>query len=360
MEFFEIIDWYRTIPMVLFLIIFARLFFIVTTILVDRINAEKFIWNKEINPEKLKIFAWLFLPASFFILYSYLPFFNSKFTFGLGSYFIIGTAGLAAVYLLIELIIRTPSKSYLNNSSVEIKDDKKHLVSSISNVGSINLLEVVSESDKSLSFTDNKYNNKNGIVEDDKVITQKETQLQNQNDTEIHDNIDVNYGIQEDNQSLNVQGTGRDLNKKPKQEGIQVNISSGKENGRVTSRVLRKSSDVVPDDITDEIIQEKMDLLKESYSLYCDIHDFASVLKKKEVNKKILFVNKDHKTVDFTKPEYLNLLNIIVDGNIGSHPNNKKVKEWIYFSFDNSNIREKIIGTEDISKLKNDLKKSNL
>lgn len=184
--------------------------------------------------------------------------------------------------------------------------------------------------------------------------------IQNQHDTKIHDNIDVNSGIQEDNQSLNVQGTGRNLTKKPKQEGIQVNISSGKENGRVTSQILRKSSDVVPDDITDKIIQEKMDLLKESYSLYCDIHDFASVLKKKEINKKILFVNKDHETVDFTKPEYLKLLNIIVDGNIGSHPNNTKVKEWIYFSFDNSNIREKKIGTEDISKLKNDLKKNNL
>jgi hypothetical protein len=41
--------------------------------------------------------------------------------------------------------------------------------------------------------------------------------------------------------SPNVQGTGRDLTQKPKQEGIQVNISSERKMVVVTSQVLRKA-----------------------------------------------------------------------------------------------------------------------
>lgn len=355
MEFFEIIDWYRTIPMVLFFLIFSRLYFIVTIILGDRINFEKFMWNEEINPKKLKIFAWLTLPASGFILYSYLPFVDNKFTFGFGSHFIFGTAGLAAIYLYIELIIRTPSKSYLNNSSVEIIDDKKQLISSNSNI----LLEVVSESDKTLLFIENNINdnNQNGVLGDDKVINLEKTQLQSDDDIEVHDIIDVNQGVQGVNQPLDVKGTGRDLNRNQKQEGIQETISLGKEFRQAPSRVLLKSSDVVHDGITDEIIQDKIAWLKESYGFYCDTDDFASALKKKEVNKKILFVNKDNKTVDFKRPEYLELLNVLIDGNICNHPQNKLVVQWIHDSFDSSNIQKLKITSIDISKFKRDFKK---
>ena len=343
------------IHMLFFFWIFARLFFFGVAILIGRINDEKFIWNEERNPEKLKICGGLFLAATLFIIVSYRSIFYDKFSSDLWFNFPVGILGLAGISLLIEKIIRTPSKSYLNNSTVEIKDDKKQLISSTSN----NLLEVVSAADKSLLDTENdvSYNNQNDVLVDDKVVNQEKPQLQSDDDIEAHDVIDVKQGVEEISQPLDKQVTGRDLNRNQKQEGIQETISLGKKIRQAPSRVLLKSSDVVHDGITDEIIQDKIAWLKESYGLYCDTDDFASALKKKEVNKKILFVNKDNKTVDFKRKEYLKLLNFLIDGNIGKHPQNKLVAQWIHDSFDRSNIKNLNITTIDISKFKSDLKK---
>lgn len=277
----------------------------------------------------MKVCGFLFLVATFFAYFSFKPFFSNKFTPDLWITFSIGTLGVAGMCLLIENKLRTPSKNYLNNTSVNIENDVS-------------------------------YNNQNDVIGDDKVINQEKPQLQSDDDIEAYDIIDVKEGVEEISQPLDAEGSVGHLNKKHKQEGIQETISSRKESRRVVSRVLNESSDVVSDDITDEIIQDKIALLKESYNLYCIIDDFVSLLKKKEINKKILFTDKDHKTIVLKKVSFLKLLNVLVDGNIGNHPNNQKVEEWIHISFDSSNFENKKITSVDISRLKRTLKKSNL
>ena len=317
--------WFLVIPAILAFWILARLFFIAVVILLDRNKAEKFIWNEEINPEKLKVCGFLFLVAIIFALFSYNPFFLNKFTPDLWITFSINTLVVAGMCLLIENKLRTPSKNYLNSTSVEIENDVS-------------------------------YNNQNDFIGDDKVINREKPQLQSDDDIEAHYIIDVKEGVEEISQPLDKQVTGRDLNKKQKQE----TISSRKESRRVVSRVLNKNSDVVSDDIPYEIIQDKIALLKESYNYYCDIDDFISLLKKKEINKKILFTDKDQKTVEFEKVEFLKLLNVLLDGNIGNHPNNNKVIKWIHISFHSSHFKNIKITSADISKLKRSLEKSNL
>ena len=322
----EIYVWFWVFPAMLLFWILARLFFIAVVILFDRNNAEKFIWNEEINPEKLKVCVFLFLVATFFAYFSFKPFFSNKFTPDLWITFSIGTLGVAGMCLLIENKLRTPSKNYLNNTSVDIENDVS-------------------------------YNNQNDVIGDDKVINQEKPQLQSDDDIEAHDIIDVKEGVEEISQPLDAEGSVGHLNKKQKQDDILETISSGKESRRAVSRVLIKSSDVVPDGITDEIIQDKIAYLKESYGFYCDKDDFASVLKKKKINKKILFVDKDNKTAEFKGPEYLMLLNVLLDGNIFRHPQNKLVVKWIHDSFDSSNIKKSKITSGYISKFKRGLKK---
>jgi CDP-diglyceride synthetase len=122
METVEIITGYWVILFLFYLFIVGRLFFIITPILSIYYFEEKIEWNEKINPEKLKIYLILFLLASFLIWFSYQPLIKPKSLFDIWCTFIVGTVGLAGIYLVIENKIRTPSKKYLNNSSSKIND----------------------------------------------------------------------------------------------------------------------------------------------------------------------------------------------------------------------------------------------
>lgn len=123
-ETIKIIDWYRTIPIVLFFLIFARLFFIFSFIVIQRDIQGKYDWNEQINPEKIKTCVVLFLIAVFFILISDKSFLVNKTSFDLWSNFFITTAGLIGVYTYMEMTIRTPSIKYLKLDYLFYNDEK--------------------------------------------------------------------------------------------------------------------------------------------------------------------------------------------------------------------------------------------
>lgn len=123
-ETIKIIDWYRTIPIVLFFLIFTRLFFVFSFIVIQRDIQGKYDWNEQINPEKIKTCVVLFLIAVLLILIFDKSFLVNKTSFALWSNFFIATAGLVGVFTYMEMTIRTPSIKYLKFDYLFYNDEK--------------------------------------------------------------------------------------------------------------------------------------------------------------------------------------------------------------------------------------------
>jgi hypothetical protein len=408
MEFFKIIDWYRTIPTVLLFFIFARLFYISFMIVIQRYILGKYEWNEQINPEKIKTCVVLFLIAVFFIWVTYKPFLAKKTSFDLWSDFFISTLGLAGVYLLIEIKIRKAGKSYLNNSFIDINTQPLSVVSSELSTTS---LEGVSKTNKSLSFTteDSKNDVQKGIIGDAEVSNQEEMQLKYQKDIEANDHTDVTQCNQEDNQPRNQQDaeecssndTKDGVNEETKSVGenikdvaiantalialeineiqndffvqendtkenlqimqddllanvedIKLETKSRNFQERVTKQVHIKGTRVMPNPFSDDIIDHKIESIEKEYGIYCNIEDFKKLLKKDTMSNKILFKSIDNSVSEFSKVDYLKFLYFIFGDELLAHTSNTKIISWIKDNFDNENIGNSVIVREEISALR--------
>lgn len=142
------------------------------------------------------------------------------------------------------------------------------------------------------------------------------------------------------------------INALDKSDNLKINYSSSKTCKDVIKPILRKNSPVIPDNNADDVILKKFNDLKAVHGSYCNFEDFRNLLSNIKIEKKILFTDKYGSPIKSKKIEFLRILNDVLDGNIENHPNNLKVEQWIYDSFDNDNFEgEKITGL-DISRLK--------
>ena len=142
------------------------------------------------------------------------------------------------------------------------------------------------------------------------------------------------------------------INALDKSDNLKINYSSSKTCKDVIKPILRKNSPVIPDNNADDVILKKFNDLKAVHGSYCNFEDFRNLLSNIKIEKKILFTDKYGSPIKSKKVEFLRILNDVLDGNIENHPNNLKVEQWIYDSFDNDNFEgEKITGL-DISRSK--------
>lgn len=350
MEFFNIIDWYRTIPTILFFLFFARLFLIFATITIERDTADQYEWNEQVNPEKLKKYFVLLLIAVFFVWFANKSFLDNKTSFDLWSVSLISILGLIAVYIYMEKIIRTPSKSSKNNSFIDINTKP---VSVVSFEESTTSFEGVLKTNKSFPFNteDCNIDIQKDIIEDAKVCNQEEMQLQYQKDIEANDHTDVLQGIQEDNQPQNQQDT-EECRSNDTNDGVNEETKFRNFRQRVTKQIHIKGTSVMPVPFPDDIIDQKIESIQKYYGIYCDIEDFKKLLKKDIISNKILFCKKDNRVEQFTKVQYLDFLYFIFGDELLAHTSNTKIICWIKDNFDSENIGNSIIAKEEISALR--------
>lgn len=135
-------------------------------------------------------------------------------------------------------------------------------------------------------------------------------------------------------------------------DDVQLQDLKKKSTVRITKHIYYRGADVMPNPFPDEIIKQKIESIKESYLFHCEANDFIKLLKKEEMNKKVLFKKLDGTAVVLSKVDYLNFLYFIFGDYLLEHLSNTKIIDWIDKNFDNNNFVGKKLIIKEISDLR--------